>query len=185
MCGGRVVSILEGGYNLQAISESAVAHVDALRQAAAAAPAPAPATGTAATKKATRAAAKRPTKAPPSGTGIAMKEDGSNGPSVGSPGIASLVEEVSENYGGSSGGSDTNVAPTAMPDIATAAVAEAPADGREGQDEPGVEGESEGCDTSLGVRPEEHEEIDLMLAQLSLEDADGQDSSEKDTPNPS
>ncbi|CAN0146294.1 unnamed protein product, partial [Hapterophycus canaliculatus] len=30
VCGGRVVSILEGGYNLQAISDSAVAHVHAL-----------------------------------------------------------------------------------------------------------------------------------------------------------
>ncbi|CAM9724791.1 unnamed protein product, partial [Laminaria digitata] len=33
VCGGKVVSILEGGYNLQAISDSAVAHVRALREA--------------------------------------------------------------------------------------------------------------------------------------------------------
>eukprot|EP00904_Undaria_pinnatifida_P011247 jgi/Undpi1/7252/HiC_scaffold_22.g09725.m1 len=37
VCGGRVVSILEGGYNLQAIANSSVAHVLALREAAAAA----------------------------------------------------------------------------------------------------------------------------------------------------
>ncbi|WP_240126641.1 histone deacetylase family protein [Thermomonas alba] len=30
-CGGRVVSLLEGGYDLQALAESCVAHVDALR----------------------------------------------------------------------------------------------------------------------------------------------------------
>lgn len=40
VCEGRVVSILEGGYNLRAISESAVAHVDALREASALTPSP-------------------------------------------------------------------------------------------------------------------------------------------------
>lgn len=35
MCHGRVVSVLEGGYSLQAISESAVAHVRALVDASA------------------------------------------------------------------------------------------------------------------------------------------------------
>ena len=30
-CGGRVVSTLEGGYDLQALAESSLAHVDALR----------------------------------------------------------------------------------------------------------------------------------------------------------
>lgn len=35
VCDGRVVSILEGGYNLSAISESAVAHVRALHEASA------------------------------------------------------------------------------------------------------------------------------------------------------
>ncbi|KAG5178947.1 hypothetical protein JKP88DRAFT_201443 [Tribonema minus] len=36
VCNGRVVSALEGGYNFEAISKSAVAHVQALRDAAAA-----------------------------------------------------------------------------------------------------------------------------------------------------
>ena len=31
-CGGRIVSTLEGGYDLEALAESAIAHVDALRQ---------------------------------------------------------------------------------------------------------------------------------------------------------
>ena len=30
-CGGRVVSMLEGGYDLTALAECSVAHVDALR----------------------------------------------------------------------------------------------------------------------------------------------------------
>jgi acetoin utilization deacetylase AcuC-like enzyme len=32
-CGGRVVSTLEGGYDLQALGESAAAHLAALREA--------------------------------------------------------------------------------------------------------------------------------------------------------
>ena len=32
-CGGRVVSTLEGGYNLNALSEAAARHVDALIEA--------------------------------------------------------------------------------------------------------------------------------------------------------
>jgi acetoin utilization deacetylase AcuC-like enzyme len=34
MCGGRLVSVLEGGYNLEALAASVVAHVDTLRSAA-------------------------------------------------------------------------------------------------------------------------------------------------------
>ena len=34
LCGGRLVSVLEGGYNLAALAASAVAHVDVLQGAA-------------------------------------------------------------------------------------------------------------------------------------------------------
>lgn len=42
VCGGKIVSILEGGYDLQAISDSAVAHVRALREASSSTPASTP-----------------------------------------------------------------------------------------------------------------------------------------------
>jgi acetoin utilization deacetylase AcuC-like enzyme len=36
LCGGRLVSVLEGGYNLDALAASVVAHVDCLQSAASA-----------------------------------------------------------------------------------------------------------------------------------------------------
>eukprot|EP00903_Cladosiphon_okamuranus_P016637 g15345.t1 len=127
VCGGRVVSILEGGYNLQAISDSAVAHVDALRQAAAAAtPPPAMEDEAAATTTASATAAATEESSPPPS------------PAWGTAGA--VVE----------GGVD--VAAAAAAGVETGA-AGAPVGGIPGGEE-------------------EHEEIDLMLAQLSIQDTD-------------
>eukprot|EP00752_Nemacystus_decipiens_P017534 g15714.t1 len=166
VCGGRVVSILEGGYNLQAISDSAVAHVDALRQAAAAATPPpqaedaTTATATAAATSPSAAAitaaatgGEDPVKAPssPSGTPAVVKEDGaSENELVSGDAATASTGGVSKAVTGS----DVDAAPVAA---TAAAGSEADAAGAPAEGAPGAE--------------EDHEDIDLMLAQLSLQDA--------------
>ena len=149
-----MVSILEGGYNLQAISDSAVAHVDALRQAAAAA------TPRLETEKAAAAATtttiatagQDSIKWPPpaSGTAEVLKRDGASKDDLG---VENAVIKAAVGDG--------------QVDVVPAAAAAGLGTGR--------------AATPVGGKPggeEEHEDIDLLLAQLSVKDDDAAGSSE-------
>ncbi|CAN0235959.1 unnamed protein product, partial [Pylaiella littoralis] len=177
VCGGRVVSILEGGYNLQAISGSAVAHVHALRQAAAATPTPAtPSETPAATTTAAAAAAAAAATARTEETGLAEASPppppSSETTAATSTSAAAAATKTTEENGRAEPLPSGPPEASRLAAVAGARTAEPLTKGRPTADGEG-KGESEGteCGTPGALRAEQQEDIDLMLAQLSIQDA--------------